>query len=89
MAPSELPQTLRSPSYVVGPDGQPAAVLIDLVTWKSIIERLEDQEDSDILRAVAADLDTLVSGRRPAGWKAWSEFEAELDALEQAGEIPA
>ena len=82
MTPEELLQTLQSPSYVVGPDGRPAAVLIDLTTWKSIIERLEDQEDSDVLREVAADLKALAGGQRPAGWKPWEEFEAELDSLE-------
>ena len=79
MTSEELLQALQSPSYVVGPDGRPAAVLIDLATWKSIIERLEDQEDSDVLREAAADLEALASGRRPAGWKEWHEFEAELD----------
>ncbi|HEY4691038.1 MAG TPA: hypothetical protein VIK33_17135 [Anaerolineae bacterium] len=82
-------QTIRSPSYVVGPDGQPAAVLVDLATWKSIVERLEDQEDSDILRQAAADLEVLARGERPNGWKAWEEFEAELSEWEEAGEVPA
>jgi hypothetical protein len=89
MATQESLQFLRSPAYVVGPDGQPTAVLVDLATWKSIIERLEDQEDSEILREASEDLKTLTGGDRPAGWKTWDEFEAELDALEQSGEVPA
>jgi PHD/YefM family antitoxin component YafN of YafNO toxin-antitoxin module len=78
---------LRSPSYIVGPDGEPTAVLVDLVTWRAIIDRLEDQEDLELLRASAEDLETLARGDRPSGWKTWEEFEAELDALEQAGEL--
>ena len=78
---------LRSPSYIVGPDGEPTAVLVDLATWRAIIDRLEDQEDLELLRASAEDLEALASGERPSGWKTWEEFEAELDALEQAGEL--
>jgi len=89
MASKESPSILQSPSYIVGPDGRPAAVLVDIATWKSIIERLEDQEDHDILRAMAADLEMLSSGQRPSGWIAWDEFETELDALEQAGKVPS
>jgi hypothetical protein len=77
------------PSYVVGPDGQPTAVLVDIATWKSIIEQMEDTEDAEIIRVAAADLEALARGERPAGWKSWEMFEAELDALEEAGELPA
>ena len=84
MASKSAPATLKSPSYIVGPDGRPEAVLIDLATWRSIVERLEDQEDYDALRAVLADLESLAHGQRPKGWKTWEEFEAELDALERA-----
>ena len=87
MSLKESSPTLRSPSYVVGPDGEPTAVLVDLATWRAIIGRLEDQEDLELLRASAADLEMLAGGEHPSGWKTWEEFEAELDALEQAGEL--
>jgi len=89
MPTQESLQILRAPAYVVGPDGQPTAVLVDLATWKSIVERLEDQEDSEMLREASDDLKTLAGGDRPVGWKTWDEFEAELDTLEQSGEVPA
>ena len=80
---------LQSPSYVIGPDGQPTAVLLDWATWKSIIERLEATEDNEILRAAMTDIQMLTRHERPTGWKSWEAFEAELDAQETAGELPA
>jgi hypothetical protein len=91
METKRLVQALREqrPSYVVGANGQPTAVLLDIATWRAIIKHLEDLEDNDILQVVAADLESLAQGQRPTGWKSWNEFEAELDALEAAGELPA
>lgn len=80
--------TVRRPSYVVGADGEPTAVLVDIAAWQAPIRRLEDMEDTEILREMAGDLAMLAEGRRPAGWKSWEEFEAELDAMEDVGEIP-
>ncbi|MBI1879032.1 MAG: hypothetical protein HYR94_12580 [Chloroflexi bacterium] len=79
--------TLSRPSYVMNADGQPEAVLIDIATWQLILERLQDIADNQILSEVLADLKILASGNRPAGWKSWEEFEAELEAIEVAGEI--
>lgn len=76
------------PSYVMDADGRPEAVLIDIGTWKMILERLEDVADIKILRHAATDLEMLSKGVKPSGWQSWEEFEAELDALEAAGELP-
>ena len=85
----QLARTIKPPSYVVGVDGQATAVLVDIATWQRIIAYLEDAEDNTILRTVATDLAVLAQGQQPDGWKSWEEFEAELDALEATGEIPA
>jgi len=82
-------ETLYRPSYVIGADGEPTAVLVDIATWQALIRRLEEMEDAEILRESAEDLARLARGQRPAGWKSWEEFEAELDAMEDAsGEVP-
>lgn len=80
--------TVRAPSYVIGTDGEPTAVLVDIATWQALIRRLEDVEDMEVLRETAEDLAMLAKGRRPVGWKSWEEFEAELDAMEDLGEVP-
>jgi len=85
----QLARTIKPPSYVVEADGQATAVLVDIATWQRITAYLEDAEDNAILRAAATDLAALAQGQRPDGWKSWEEFEAELDALEATGEIPA
>lgn len=75
-------------SYVVDANGQPEAVIVDISTWQTILEQLEDIADIQILSQAAADLEALAKGTRPAGWQSWEEFEAELDKLEAAGELP-
>ncbi len=89
MGVAQFIRAIQRPSYVIGADGQATAVLVDIATWRAIIEYLEDVEDSETLRAAAADLAALAQGQRPAGWKSWEEFEAELDALEAGGGLPA
>jgi hypothetical protein len=78
----------QSPSLIVGPDGEPTAVIIDLETWRSIVQQLEDRDDIEAIRAVSADLDAFRCGRTPEGWLSWEDFEAELDGLESHGELP-
>ena len=80
--------TFQRPSYVMNADGQPEAVLVDIATWQMILEQLQDVADHQILSQALADLKLLASGTRPAGWKSWEEFEAELEAMEAAGELP-
>lgn len=80
--------TFQRPSYVMDADGQPQAVLIDVATWQMILERLQDIADNQIISQALVELKMLASNNRPAGWKSWEEFEAELEAMEAAGELP-
>jgi hypothetical protein len=80
--------TFRPPSYVMNADGVAEAVLVDIKTWKLILEQLEDRVDQQLLHQARSDLEILAGGKRPSGWQSWEVFEAELDALEQAGELP-
>ena len=80
---------IREPSYVVDSDGHPTAVLVDLDTWRALLARLEDIEDRQLLDAAAPEIAELARGKRPEGWMTWEAFEAELEALETAGELPA
>lgn len=78
------------PGYVIGMDGEPMAVLVDIATWRALIRRLEDAEDMEALRNIVEDLRALAEGVRPTGWKSWEEFELELEALdatEEPGEV--
>ena len=89
MITAEFSQKLQAPSYIVGTNGRPVAVVIDLMTWQAILHQLEDIEDFEILQAATPMIDALSQGQSLEGWKSWQEFEAELDELENVGALPA
>lgn len=55
--------------------------MIDIATWESILDRLEDQEDFAILQSMRPNLERLAAGERPEGWLSWEKVEKELDEL--------
>lgn len=67
--------------FVVGPDGQPTAALIDIASWRRVVALLEEAEDQGILRAF---LDRRRTARTPEdlGLIPWEQAEADLDAAE-------
>ncbi len=89
MATTLFAENLQAPNYIVGPHGEPIAVVIDISLWRVILKQLEDNEDLAALRQVAADIEALAMGKRPSGWKSLDEFEAELKELGMAGALPA
>jgi len=66
-------ETLHIPDYVIGRDGKPSAVLVDLATWRAILDKLEDQEDFEILRASQAELTALAHDQGQTDWKSWED----------------
>ena len=80
---------MYAPNIVIGAEGKPVAVLVDIGTWQSIMDRLEDQEDHAILSDLQSDLTSLGAGTQPEGWLSWETFEEALDALESADDVPA
>lgn len=86
--PEHVPER-RAPSLVVGPGGEPTAVIIDLETWWTIVQHIEDRDDLDAIRSVSEDLAAFRAGRVPDGWVSWDAFETELDRLEALGELPS
>lgn len=79
---------VRQPSYVMNAEGKPEAVLLDIESWQTILGWLEDRIDQKLIHQATRDLQTLSKGEKPIGWQSWEAFEAELDSLEQAGELP-
>ena len=79
---------IQTPTWLVGTDGKPVAVMIDIATWESILERLENQDDFAILQSYASDFESMAAGKDPTGWMAWDAFEKELDELESTGVLP-
>ena len=82
-----MSETLRDVKFVVGPDGQPTAALVDIVAWQRLVELLEEAEDQGLLRSYLA---RRRAGRTPEelGLISWEQAEAELDAREERGDAP-
>jgi hypothetical protein len=57
--------TLR---FVVGTDGRPIAVQMDVETWQRIVEALEDAEDVSLAREALAELEAAGGDPNKAGW---------------------
>jgi hypothetical protein len=72
--------TLR---FVVGTDGKPMAIQMDIETWRKIVEALEDAEDVSLAREALAELEAAGGDPDKAGWlrledvaKEWGEDAA-------------
>ena len=64
--------------FVVSPDGQATAALINIATWRALVVMLEEAEDQSLLRGYLA---RRRAARSPAeiGLIAWEQAEAALD----------
>lgn len=54
--------------FVVGADGQPSAVQVNIGLWQKIVEALEDAEDIEIAREALTELDAAGGEAAKAGW---------------------
>ena len=70
-------EVLQSVQFVTV-SGKRLAVL-DADNWETLIEWLEDIEDSEIGRSTLAQLETADQSYQQAGWLKWDEVEAALD----------
>jgi predicted nuclease of predicted toxin-antitoxin system len=64
--------------FVVGADGQPMAVQVDIEVWQQIIAALEDAEDVALAREALVELEAAGGNPEKVGWlrledvqKAW------------------
>jgi hypothetical protein len=75
-----ITETLKDVKFVVGPDGQPTAALVDIAAWQQLIELLEEAEDQGLLRAYLARR-RMARSPEELGLVSWEQAEAELDSL--------
>ncbi len=64
--------------YVVGCEGKPTAVLIDIATWERILDALKDAEDSALVRETLDTLKAAGGDLRKAGFISWEQSSAQL-----------
>ena len=67
-------ESLERVQFVVGPDGQPTAALVEIDTWPVLVARLEEAEDQGLLRAYLARRRTARSPEE-LGLISWEQAE--------------
>ena len=72
------PVSVDKVQFVVGSEGKPTAVLLDIATWERIVEALEDAEDLAIARQVLAELNAAGGDLEKAGFRPWEQARAQL-----------
>lgn len=72
--------TWESVRFVVGADGQPAAVQVNMNIWKQIVAALEDAEDVALAQAALAELKAAGGDPEQAGWLRLEDVEREWTA---------
>ena len=74
-------EALEQVRFVVGPDGQPTAALVEIGAWQALISMLEEAEDQGLLQSYLARRRTARSPEA-MGLTSWEQAEQALDALE-------
>jgi len=69
-------EMLKSVQFVVGQDGRPSAVQMDIKTWEAMLDWMEDVEDR---AAVKEAILRLHSGPKAAGALRWEDVKAEWE----------
>jgi hypothetical protein len=67
-------ERLEQVQFVVGPDGQPTAALVEIATCQALVARLEEAEDQGLLRAYLARRQTARSPEE-LGLISWEQTE--------------
>ena len=70
--------------FVIGAEGKPTAVLIDISTWEQILDALEDAEDVALVKEALAILDAAGGDPEKAGFISWVNAKAELERVDDA-----
>ena len=65
--------------FVVGVDGRPMAVQLDMAMWRQVVAALEDAEDTNLARAVLAELQAAGGDPEKAGWLRLEDLEREWE----------
>jgi hypothetical protein len=71
---------------VIGAEGKPTAVLVDIDTWERIINALEDAEDVAMAKETLASLDAAGGDFEKAGFISWESARKELEQMDDSEE---
>ena len=65
--------------FVVGNEGKPTAVLVDIALWERILDALKDAEDIILVKETLASIDAVGGNLEKAGFISWKSARAELE----------
>jgi hypothetical protein len=68
--------------FVIGAEGKPTAVLVDISMWEQILDALEDAEDVALVKEALASLDAAGGDLEKAGFVPWEKAKAELERVD-------
>jgi len=72
--------------FVIGAEGKPTAVLVDIAFWEHILDILEDVEDTALVKEALALLDETGSNPASAGLIEWQTVRAKLEQMDDTQE---
>ena len=72
--------------FVIGAEGKPTAVLVDIAFWEHILDALEDAEDTALARETLALLDSVGGNPEKAGLIEWQTARAKLEQMDDSPE---
>jgi hypothetical protein len=70
--------------FVIGAEGKPTAVLVDISMWEHILDALEDAEDAVLVKEALAVLDATGGDLEKAGYISWEKAKVELERMDDA-----
>ena len=67
-------EALKSIQFVIGSDGKPSAVQMNIETWESLLDWMEDTEDRALVKEL---LPKLRRGPQPASTFNWNDVKSD------------
>lgn len=68
--------------FVIGAEGKPTAVLVNISTWEQILDALEDMQDIAVVKEALTALDNAGGDLKKAGFLSWRDARAELERMD-------
>ena len=77
-------ETKTTVNFVMGSDGKPVAVLVDLATWEQALLALEEAQEVAAARDFLARIRLARGYPKKGGYTAWEQAWAELSEMDDA-----
>ena len=72
--------------FVIGAEGKPTAVLVDIAFWEHILDILEDAEDAALVKETLTLINTAGGNPASAGFIDWQTAREKLEQMDDTQE---